>query len=303
MGGSLGLRAGILLACEVYCVLYVFTWWEGYLVYGCVGLGRVRVSGCGIFESFSVSFYLKSGPRGLVMVAKGGKGKGAALLQSVVFNATTAIGPCDVVAIRGRSNVIAFALPAAYRSRDCAGSFSGIGFCPAGASVSVRRLRGRVLGCISGSVGRGKGADFNTCAGVRSLVGSVFGRVGLRVYFGNIDRSGGLVFIGATRRRFNVRNLSTKRRRVLSGVFVLFARSVGGRVVLVSRLRASLRPTYRARVLSILHHYSRTGSYRVVIAARSPLMVTSTCGRRVHLLMHSSDKCIGIGPYSGDPCK
>ena len=122
----------------------------------------------------------------------------------------------------------------------------------------------------------------------------VFNGLDLTFKYSHLDRDDNVWFTNDNGEQFEIKDLSTGEKTLLSKVMYLYFLGYKDKVILIDEPELSLHPSWQNRVLKIYENFAIKNSCQIIIATHSPHIIGSAKPEYIRLLKKEDNKIVAI---------
>jgi predicted ATP-binding protein involved in virulence len=118
----------------------------------------------------------------------------------------------------------------------------------------------------------------------------VFNGLDLTFKYSHLDRDDNVWFKNDNGEQFEIKDLSTGEKTLLSKVMYLYFKDYKDKVILIDEPELSLHPSWQNKVLKIYENFAIKNNCQIIIATHSPHIIGSAKSEYIRLLVKEDDK-------------
>lgn len=129
--------------------------------------------------------------------------------------------------------------------------------------------------------------DYRASEAYRELgntINEIFEGMNLKSRFSRINKDKEIIFKNANEKEFNLQDLSTGEKTLLTKVLFLYLSKFKNMVILIDEPEQSLHPSWQTRLLDIYETFAEKNNSQIVIATHSPIIIAGTKKEYLRLL-------------------
>jgi len=123
---------------------------------------------------------------------------------------------------------------------------------------------------------------------------NIFNDLDLTFKYNHLDRDDNVWFTNNTGEEFEIKDLSTGEKTLLSKVMYLYFQDYKEKVILIDEPELSLHPSWQNRVLKIYENFAKKNECQIIIATHSPHIIGSAKPEYLRLLKKEDNKIVAI---------
>jgi len=118
----------------------------------------------------------------------------------------------------------------------------------------------------------------------------IFNGLDLTFRYSHLDRDDNVWFINDNGEQFEINNLSTGEKTLLSKILYLYFLDYKEKVILIDEPELSLHPSWQNKVLKIYENFAKQNNCQIIIATHSPHIIGSAKSEYIRLLVKEDNK-------------
>jgi predicted ATP-binding protein involved in virulence len=122
----------------------------------------------------------------------------------------------------------------------------------------------------------------------------IFNDLDLTFKYSHLDRDDNIWFANDNKEQFEINDLSTGEKTLLSKVMYLYFLDYKDKVILIDEPELSLHPSWQNKVLKIYENFAKKNNCQIIIATHSPHIIGSAKPEYIRLLKKEDDRIIAI---------
>jgi len=122
----------------------------------------------------------------------------------------------------------------------------------------------------------------------------IFDDLDLTFKYSHLDRDDNVWFTNNTGEKFEIKDLSTGEKTLLSKVMYIYFLDYKDKVILIDEPELSLHPSWQNKVLRIYEKFALKNNCQIIIATHSPHIIGSTKPEYIRLLKKEDNKIVAI---------
>jgi len=122
----------------------------------------------------------------------------------------------------------------------------------------------------------------------------IFNDLDLTFKYSHLDRDDNIWFANDNKEQFEINDLSTGEKTLLSKVMYLYFLDYKDKVILIDEPELSLHPSWQNKVLKIYENFAKKNNCQIIIATHSPHIIGSAKPEYIRLLKKEDDRVIAI---------
>jgi len=127
---------------------------------------------------------------------------------------------------------------------------------------------------------------------------NIFDGLEIGFQYSHLDKEDNVWFINQNNEEFQMKELSTGEKTLLSKVLYLYFKDYKDKVILIDEPELSLHPSWQNRVLKIYKNFAKLNNCQIIIATHSPHIIGSAKSESIRLLSKEGDKIEVVDNFS-----
>jgi len=119
---------------------------------------------------------------------------------------------------------------------------------------------------------------------------NIFKDIDLTFTYSHLDRDDNVWFFNNNGEKFEINNLSTGEKTLLSKIMYLYFLDYKNKVILIDEPELSLHPSWQNKVLKIYENFAKLNNCQIIIATHSPHIIGSAKSESLRILKKVDDK-------------
>ena len=112
----------------------------------------------------------------------------------------------------------------------------------------------------------------------------IFDGLDLTFTYNHLDRDDNVWFINKNGKAFEIKDLSTGEKTLLSKIMYLYFKDYKNKIILIDEPELSLHPSWQNKVLKIYENFAKQNDCQIIIATHSPHIIGSAKNEYIRLL-------------------
>jgi predicted ATP-binding protein involved in virulence len=119
---------------------------------------------------------------------------------------------------------------------------------------------------------------------LQKYISEVFSGLDLTFNFSRVDLEDNIYFKNSSEKEFNINQLSTGEKTLVSKVLYLYFRDIKNKIILIDEPELSLHPSWQNRVLKLYENFAKNNNCQIVVATHSPHIIGSAKSETIRVL-------------------
>lgn len=121
---------------------------------------------------------------------------------------------------------------------------------------------------------------------------NIFDGLDLTFKYSHLDRDDNVWFSNDNQKKFEIKDLSTGEKTLLSKILYLYFLDYKDKVILIDEPELSLHPSWQNKVLKIYENFAIKNNCQIIIATHSPQIIASAKNEYLRFLVKEDNRIV-----------